>query len=183
MRLWGLVAGFFRLRGPQRVMALEAVVWLSLARVLVRRVPMRYWRGCLNAAETDSGSADRRGLVRVVGRMVRAVSRRLPGEVVCLPRALAAHWMLRRREVSSRLVFGVRRVAPGRAPVYHAWVTVDGEPVVGGRNVETWTPLCAMSERPATTRSETPCDAGRGVGDRLTTDGDEDVGNGAVGPG
>ena len=148
MKLRGLVAGFFRLRGAQRVMALEAAVWLSLARLLVRRVPMRYWRGCVNAAETGSGPPDRRGLGCVVGRMVRAVSRRLPGNVVCLPRALAAHWMLRRREVSSRLVFGVRRVAPGRAPDYHAWVTVDGEPVVGGRNAGTWTPLRADGSTP-----------------------------------
>lgn len=144
MRLRRFVAAFFRLRGPQRVLALEAVVWLSLARALVHRVPMRYWRRCLHGVEAGSAPADRRGLGRAVGRMVRAVSRRLPGEVVCLPRAMAAHWMLRRRGVFSRLVFGVRRDAPGRAPRYHAWVTVDGEPIVGGRNAGTWTPLPAV---------------------------------------
>ena len=157
------LAAFFRLQGPERVMAVEAAFYLLLARLLVRCVPMRYWRGRLHGAAAGSASpdrqgvgrqgmgrqglgrqgVDRQGVGRIVGRIVRAVARRLPVEVVCLPRAVAAHWMLRRRGISSHVVFGVRRAAPGRAPDYHAWLTVDGDTVMGGRNAAAYAPLLA----------------------------------------
>ena len=124
-------------------MAVEAAFCLLLARLLVRHVPMRYWRGRLHGAAVGSASADRQGVSRTVGRIVRRVARRLPVEVVCLPRAMAAHWMLRRRGISSHVVYGVRRAAPGRRPVYHAWLTVDGDTAMGGRNAAAYTPLLA----------------------------------------
>ena len=66
----------------------------------------------------------------------------LPFEAACLPRAMAAQWMLLRRGVPSRLVFGARRpAAPGGGNDYHAWLTVDGERVIGGRRAETYRPL------------------------------------------
>ena len=54
---------------------------------------------------------------------------------------MAAKWMLRRRGVSSRLWIGVRRPAPGRPLEYHAWLTVDGESVIGGRSADAYVPL------------------------------------------
>ena len=165
-------------------MAVEAALCLLLARLLVRWVPMRYWMGRLHGAAAGSASADRQGVGRqgvgrqgvgrqgmgrqgadrqgadrqgvgrLVGRIVRAVARRLPVEVVCLPRAVAAHWMLRRRGISSQVVFGVRRAAPGRAPDYHAWLTVDGDTVMGGRNAAAYAPLLAPSWLAASGRGE-----------------------------
>ena len=141
MRPLRLLVSFFRLPGRLRVMAVEAAVWLVLARLLVGRVPMRHWSG--RSAEADVPRDDRQALGREAGEMVRRVARRLPAEFVCLPQAVAAHWMLRRRGVPSRLAFGVRRPAPGRRPEYHAWVTVEGACVIGGRELETYAPLCA----------------------------------------
>ena len=150
-------------------MAVEAALCLLLARLLVRCVPMRYWRGRLHGAAAGSASpdrqgvgrqgmdrqgVDRQGVGRIVGRIVRAVARRLPVEVVCLPRAVAAHWMLRRRGISSQVVFGVRRAAPGRAPDYHAWLTVDGDTVMGGRNGAAYAPLLAPGWLAASGRGE-----------------------------
>ena len=158
------LAAFFRLQGPERVMAVEAAFYLLLARLLVRCVPMRYWMGRLHGAAAGSASpdrqgvgrqgVDRQGVGRLVGRIVRAVARRLPVEVVCLPRAVAAHWMLRRRGISSQVVFGVRRAAPGRAPDYHAWLTVDGDTVMGGRNGAAYAPLLAPGWLAASGRGE-----------------------------
>ncbi len=68
------------------------------------------------------------------------MARRQPFEAACLPRTIAAQSMLRRRGVPSRLVFGARRPAPGGCNDYHAWLTVDGERVVGGRRAETYKP-------------------------------------------
>ena len=135
-------------------MAVEAAFCLLLARLLVRRVPMRYWRGRLHGAAAGSAPVVRQRVARIVGRIVPAVARRLPVEVVCLPRAMAAHWMLRRRGISSHLVFGARRAAPGRGPDYHAWLTVDGDTVMGGRNAAAYTPLLAPGGFSASGREE-----------------------------
>ena len=138
-----LLAAFLRLPVGQQALALEAALCLGVARVAVRRLPMRYWRGGLGvgvacASERDGGLR----LGRVVGRMVRRVARRLPFEATCLPRAMAARWMLRRRDVASRLAFGVRGAGSGPAD-YHAWLTVNGESVVGGWSAEGFTALSA----------------------------------------
>lgn len=135
------LAAFFRLPGRQRFMAVEAALWLLLARVLVWGVPMRYWR--LHPVEGSDGSvaADRVALGRLVGGIVRGVARRVPAKVVCLPRAMAAQWMLRRRGVGGDLVLGARRTGPEQPLDYHAWLTVDGECVIGGRGAGAYTPF------------------------------------------
>jgi hypothetical protein len=47
---------------------------------------------------------------------------------LCLPRALAAHAMLRRRGIASRLCLGVAR--DGQDLAAHAWVEVGGREIV-----------------------------------------------------
>lgn len=95
---------------------------------------------------------------RRVGRIVGKVARRLPFRALCLPQAMAAQWMLRRRGVRSQLVFGARRgTAPDRALEFHAWLIVAGECVIGAGEVETYTPLrphgtavrCVNQDEPA----------------------------------
>ena len=140
-------------------MALEAGLFLLLARLLVKHVPMRHWRHRLDAAEepaTVGGQPERTPaskpgearsrrptappVVRRVTYIVRRVARRVPFPAVCLPRAMAAQWMLRRRGIPSRLFFGVRR-DPDSALQFHAWLTVGGECVMGGAAVETYSSL------------------------------------------
>ena len=136
-----LLASWLRLPAPQRALALEAAAWLTLSRVLVRHVAMRRWHRHLDVGAGDGGDGGRRELGHAVGRMVRRVAHRLPFEALCLPQAMAAQWMLRRRGVSSRLWIGARRAAPGRPLDYHAWLTVDGESVIGGRSAGAYVPL------------------------------------------
>jgi hypothetical protein len=50
-------------------------------------------------------------------------------EAPCLPTALVAQFMLRRRGVASRLCLGVRR--DGSALEAHAWLEIDGKIVFG----------------------------------------------------
>ena len=103
--------------------------------------------------EEDRGALPPEARVsRRVGRMVRRVARRVPFRAVCLPQAMAAQWMLRRRGVRSRLVFGARRgAAPDRTLEFHAWLIVAGECVIGAAEVESYTPLppprCAGADR------------------------------------
>lgn len=48
----------------------------------------------------------------------------------CLPRALAAHAMLRRRGIASRLCLGVARSGDDIAA--HAWIEVGEQTIIGG---------------------------------------------------
>ena len=168
----GRLGTFPRLLRAARPAAVEAAALVAVARVLVRHVPMRHWHRLLNAGpENGGGDAEgRRALGREVGGIVRTVAFHLPFRAACLPQAMAAQWMLRRRGVSSRLTFGVRRApgspqgaagkhagAPAAGPAapspprlhFHAWLTVAGEPVVGGWDIETYAPLPEVPPRPA----------------------------------
>lgn len=140
------LGAFARLPWWKRMLAVEAALWLLLARLFVGRVPMRYWRLDADTGANGGGGSSRSGLA--VGWAVRRVANRLPFETKCLPRALAAHWMVRRRGGASCVVFGVRRAAPERRPEYHAWLVMDGATVIGGRQAASFTPLPASVPPP-----------------------------------
>lgn len=83
-----------------------------------------------------------RRLAHRVARIVRGVARRPPPfRAVCLPQAMAAQWMLRRRRMESCLSLGARRKAEDEGLEFHAWLTVAGECLLGGQEVETYTVL------------------------------------------
>lgn len=112
---------------------------LLLARVLILLVPLRRWRGSLGrVAPAPSGTSVNIVHRRVVRAVLRATSW-LPGDYVCLPRAMAVQWMLRRRGQSSALVFGVLpEHASGDMHALHAWVEVGGEVIVGADPTRTY---------------------------------------------
>lgn len=139
---------FARASAATKAMALEAAFFLLAARVLVKRVAWRRWRRWMATSEgEETGAAtpspDRRislsvqPVPRKVGRIVSKVADGVPFEAVCLPQALAAQWMLRRRGVASQLSFGFRR-EPGSDLLLHAWLTTGGEGVVGFQEAETF---------------------------------------------
>ena len=147
---WARVAGWPR--------ALEAALLLCIARLLVKRVPLRYWRAWLTTADVASGAEDGAAQARLVrahtvARTVRSVARRTPFKAVCLPQAIAAQWMLRRRGATSRLWFGVRRPAgagddnAGRLE-YHAWLTVGGQCVLGGGEIPSYATMPPIDAAP-----------------------------------
>lgn len=110
---------------------------LVAARLLVAYVPFRHWRGTLGA-QSDPGRPapplDSRAALeaRRIGRAVDRAAGRLPGAWLCLPRAMAAQWMLRRRAIPGAILFGV--VEPGHRGTpddLHAWVACGDEVIVG----------------------------------------------------
>ena len=134
---------FVRLPTAARAQAIEALVLLLCARALVAGVPMRRWRQRVattppGIAESDSAiPGDGLDRVRGLCQIVRKVARRAPFRAVCLPQAMAAQWMLRRRGIPSRLVFGARRRSDAELE-FHAWLSVGAETVLGGEEQATW---------------------------------------------
>ena len=121
-------------RNMARLRVAEAIGWLLAARLLIAAVPMRLWRGSLGQVAAGDQSAGE-ALHPLTPKIARAVIRGcefLPIAMVCLPRAMAAQWMLGRRGVHSALVFGI---LPGgqrdTIDALHAWVEAGGEIVIG----------------------------------------------------
>jgi len=116
----------------------EAAVRVFLAQLAVRfvpparlfawaeRPPRRICRFAIDEARWVSWAVER------VGDSARLNS-------ACLPRALAAQAMLRRRGISSRLCLGVAR--EGGKLTAHAWVEIGEDKIVGGAEAATFTRL------------------------------------------
>ncbi|QAY78472.1 lasso peptide biosynthesis B2 protein [Sphingosinicella sp. BN140058] len=112
-----------RSRGD-RLLAIEATFFLLLSRYGLRLFGFRRLIFTLGAPGPCAPDP------RVVARIAAAVDRggaRLG--LTCLRRALAAAWMLRLRGLKPTLHYGVSRTSG--AVQAHAWLEVQGLPVVG----------------------------------------------------
>lgn len=119
----------------------EAAIMLLLARLAVRFLPparLFAWAGRPNRrvrrfahdeAQWVAWAVDRLGTLGGVNGL-------------CLPRAVAAHAMLRRRGIASRLCLGVAR--SGAAFAAHAWIEVGEERIIGGDETAGFTRLAAF---------------------------------------
>jgi hypothetical protein len=125
----------------QRAYLREAFVALLLARLAVGLVPparLFAWAG-RPPRHVRRFAADETGWVAwAVGN----IAARPWINALCLPRALAAHAMLRRRGVASRLCLGVAR--DGNQIAAHAWVEVGGSKIAGETEAERFTRLAAF---------------------------------------
>jgi hypothetical protein len=125
----------------RRVYRREAAVMLVLARLAVRfmtparlfawanRPPRHIRRFAADEANWVAWAVD--------GLAART-------NVPSLPRALAAHAMLRRRGIASRLCLGVTREAGELAT--HAWVEIGQNKIVGGAEAVRFTRLAAFGQ-------------------------------------
>ena len=122
----------------RRVYLREAAVMLVMARLAVRLVPparLFAWanrpprRLCRFAADEATW----------VSWAVVSLGARPWTNALCLPRALAAHAMLRRRGITSKLCLGVSR--EDGAVTAHAWVEIGKEKIVGGAEAGRFTRL------------------------------------------
>jgi Transglutaminase-like superfamily len=103
------------------------VRWLVLRRGPIESVSILR-RGLLDHSTVDhDGLRVLRSLL--FGRTVTGVLGYLPTDSRCLMRSLVLTAMLARRGVYSKVVIGVRP-APGFAA--HAWVEIDGTPILPG---------------------------------------------------
>jgi transglutaminase-like putative cysteine protease len=127
-----------KLKTMQRVYLREAAVMLVLARLAVRLVPPARIFAWANRPPRRI----HRFAVDEVGWITWAVETLGASPWMnadCLPRALAAHAMLRRRGIASRLCLGVAREEGELAT--HAWVEVGKDKIVGATEADRFTRL------------------------------------------
>jgi Transglutaminase-like superfamily len=124
---------FLRRSWAERVMLLEALAWLCWARLLLVAVPFRRIAPHLGRqmAESPATLAEaERAVVSRVSWSVLAVSRHSELGFVCLPQAMAAKWMLRRRGLPSTLYLGLRHDEKASLTA-HAWLRVGDRILTG----------------------------------------------------
>ena len=124
----------------RRLLLVEASVWLLLARLALVLIPFPWLARHLGAfvapAEARAAQArwprspDLAACAEDVGWAVTRAARHVPFKAVCLPQAIAARIMLKRRRVESVMHFGAAK-GEDKPLDAHAWLDAAGVEVTG----------------------------------------------------
>jgi hypothetical protein len=116
----------------RQLLVLEASLYLVVARLLLWLLPFKRlaWIFRLQPKRVSLSRESRGGLIADVRQAISSAARRLPGDSVCFPRAVAAQAMLRRRGLGTTLYYGAAR-SPERRLQSHVWLQ-DGEQGIVG---------------------------------------------------
>ena len=128
-----------RLSGRRQRLLFEAAATLIAVSVALRVLPFR--------------RVIRLGAVSVRGRSedaaedciwaMEAAARRLPWPIVCIQKGIAGQRLLRRHGIDAKLHYGIANPADRPKLEAHVWVTVGGEPVIGGTEARAFAPVAA----------------------------------------
>lgn len=145
---------FARLSASQKAFALEALLWLFMSMLLVKRVPFRYWSrflGAKAAADSLDETPDCPDAVREVSQAIRRVNRAFRGRFTCLMEAVAGKAMLNRRGIPNTLALGARTVPSEGGELNmeaHAWLRCGQTILLGGEAHDRFT-VVAQFRSPA----------------------------------
>jgi transglutaminase superfamily protein len=131
---------FAQVGNRRRALLIEAATWLLLTRLSLIFIPFPRLARHLGAfvSPTDAramqtsstGSPEDVRLAEEIGWAVMRAARHAPFKAVCLPQAMAARIMLRRRGVGSVLHFGAAKGLDKPLDT-HAWLDAAGVEVTG----------------------------------------------------
>jgi hypothetical protein len=130
---------------PRRELLIEAALWLLISRLALTLIPfprLAQRVGTLvSPTDTRTLQASAQGpranalLAEEIGWAVTRAAYYLPFKAACLPQALAARFMLKRRRIQSVLHFGVAK-GEAKSLDAHAWLEAEGVEVTGYPVVE-----------------------------------------------
>jgi len=127
------IGKFFRLPLQDRLLLLEATVWMAVAGAAVAMLPFRQL-GLLAARPTRQPEPTHSSRIIMVSRVRWAIvtaTRRLPWPAFCFQQGLAAQFMLRRRGIPSVLYYGAGPNDQSGLSA-HVWVRDGDVDVIGG---------------------------------------------------
>ena len=138
---------FLRLSAAERQLLIKTALLLEVIKLGMWLLPFRILR-CLLArmaagtAPARLRHADHPSVDRITWA-VETASRRTPGLKTCLAQALAAQVLLTRRGYPALLRIGVAKGERQQLQA-HAWVESEGKIVIGGSELERYTPLAVL---------------------------------------
>ncbi len=133
----------------ERWLLLEAFLLLGVARLLVLTIPFRWLAGSLgqhmSESDTRANPTDLRQ-AGLIGHAVRSAANNTPWQSVCLPQAIAAQWMLKRRRIAATLYLGVAKdLTKTQQLAAHAWLRCGDVILTGGHSHKDFTVLSTFS--------------------------------------
>jgi len=96
----------------ERLLLLEALVLLAVARLMVLILPFKWLAVSLGRHMNESGTQVNPSdllFALMVSQAVRSAANNTPWKSVCLPQAVAGQWMLKRRRIAATLYLGVAK--------------------------------------------------------------------------
>ena len=144
-----VVRKFLQLSFRDRLLLLEAALWLALARFAIAVLPFRHV-GNLAAwpiRSQEPMQQTRTAAVKRIRWAIIACARRVPWRAMCFEQGLAAQFMLRRRGVPSVLYYGA---APDDQDGLsaHVWVRDGDVDIVGGEIASQFAVLATFPPQP-----------------------------------
>lgn len=136
---------FLRLSASEKWFLIKAALLLEGIKLSMYLLPFKNLRrlaGWAQKLPAGFGQTDRLS-AQNIGWAVETLSRKTPGEKTCLAQALAAQVLLVRRGHPADLQIGVLKNDQGAFQA-HAWVECEGSVVVGGYELERYTPLTTL---------------------------------------
>jgi hypothetical protein len=136
---------FLHLPGGKQRLLLKAALLLGMIRLGLWLLPFEALRRLLlgfSGAPARLLDTDQSSLGEVAWA-VETAGRFLPGAFTCLTLALAAQFLLLRRGHEAVIHIGIAKESGGRFQA-HAWVESDGKVVIGGHEIERYTPLASL---------------------------------------
>lgn len=139
-----LIRKFALLLPTDRLLLLQAVFWLLISRWITATLPFRTigWLATVTALRSISIPACPTEAKRIRWALITC-ARHVWWRAQCFEQGLAAHFMLRRRQVSSVLYYGV---APDdlNGLAAHVWVCADGLDIIGGESASRFAVLATF---------------------------------------
>jgi hypothetical protein len=136
---------FLKLSRQDQLLLIHATIVLAAVVVGLRLFPWRTLQGRLvrQGLRASRFGATRRRHAQQIARAVRIASSCIP-KATCLPRALAAQYLLIRNAYPAELQVGVAKNAEQKLDA-HAWVTIGSDIVIGGvDDLKHFVPLSPM---------------------------------------
>jgi hypothetical protein len=128
-----LLRRFWCLSWQDRLLLLEAILWLATAAIAIAVLPFRHV-GLLAARPVRLQKLPEQGRSNNVPRVRWAIittAERVPWRALCFQQGLAAQFMLRRRGIPSVLYYGVAQNDRNGLHA-HVWVRDGDVDVIGG---------------------------------------------------
>jgi len=113
------------------MLLVEAALRLAQVSIVLALLPFRRAVRC-GSVQADGSPGD----FAECCWAIEAAACRAPWRTVCIHKGLALQRMLRRRGFDATLHYGIGKDPAELDLKAHVWVTLDGEPLIGGREAE-----------------------------------------------
>lgn len=117
------ISSFINWTGKEKILFLEAILYLFTAKILLLVLPFKYCTRFLDNKYSPDNKSNPEHLKSIKNAVDRANQLAFWNNI-CLVQSITAHWMCQRRKIGSRLFIGVAH-DENKKIIAHAWLKVN----------------------------------------------------------